>query len=281
MLLLRHTFCHLPRVGPRLERRVWDAGLRTWDDLLNGGEWPLASPPAAEARRLLEESARRLEAGDAEYFASRLPAREHWRLYPEFADGLAYVDIETTGTAWPQDQITTVALYDGRRISHFVQGRDLEALTEALAGAKVLVSYNGKSFDAPFIEKSLGISLPSAHIDLRYVLHSLGYGGGLKNCERRLGLARDELEGIDGFFAVLLWREYCRTGAAAALDTLLAYNIADTVNLEALLVRACNLKLAEWPLDLPPVPERQAPPNPFAPHMPTVRRLLGQRGYWA
>jgi uncharacterized protein len=279
--VLRHTFCHLPKVGPRLEQRVWEAGVRTWDDVLEGGAWPLRSPNESEARRLIEESAVRLEAGDAEYFAAKLPAREQWRLFGSFDDRLAYLDIETTGTAWPEDQITTIALYDGRKISCFVQGQNLEHFADAIAESKVLVSYNGKSFDGPFIEKSLGIRLPRAHIDLRYVLHSLGFGGGLKNCERQLGLARDDLEGIDGYFAVLLWRDYCRSRERGALDTLLAYNIADTVNLETLLVRACNLKLKEWSLDMKPLSERPAPPNPFNPHMPTVQRLLGQRSYFS
>ena len=51
---------------------------------------------------------------------------------------------------------------------------------------KGIVSYNGKSFDVPFIENYFGIQLSHAQIDLRYVLGSLGYIGGLKGCERQL-----------------------------------------------------------------------------------------------
>jgi uncharacterized protein YprB with RNaseH-like and TPR domain len=50
----------------------------------------------------------------------------------------------------------------------------------------VIVSYNGKSLDVPFIEIYFGIQLRHAQIDPRCVLGSLGYKGGLKGCERQL-----------------------------------------------------------------------------------------------
>ena len=55
-----------------------------------------------------------------------------------------------------------------------------------------------------------------------------------------MGLSRGNLDGVDGYFAVLLWREYKKTGDQRVLDTLLAYNIEDTVNLERLAVEAFN-----------------------------------------
>ena len=49
-----------------------------------------------------------------------------------------------------------------------------------------------------------------AHIDLRYLLKSLGYTGGLKGCEKKAGIDRGELDGVNGYFAVLLWQDYQR-----------------------------------------------------------------------
>ena len=63
------------------------------------------------------------------------------------------------------------------------------------------------------------------------MLSRLGYKGGLKGCEKQLGLDRHELDGVDGYTAVLLWQEYTRTRNTRALDTLLAYNIQDVLNL--------------------------------------------------
>ena len=69
---------------------------------------------------------------------------------------------------------------------------------------------------------------------------------------------------LDGFFAVLLWGEYQRTGDQKALDTLLAYNIQDTVNLENLMVTAYNLKLKDTPFYESHMIEESPPPlNPF------------------
>ncbi len=87
--------------------------------------------------------------------------------------------------------------------------------------------------------------LEQPHIDLRHLLSSLGLKGGLKSCERQLGLTRPGLEEVDGFVAVLLWHDFRRRNDLQALETLLAYNVQDTVNLEWLLIHACNRKLAE------------------------------------
>ena len=51
-----------------------------------------------------------------------------------------------------------------------------------------------------------------------------------------------------GYFAVLLWREYKRNGNQRALDTLIAYNIEDVINLEYLMYYAFNAKVKELSL---------------------------------
>ena len=99
------------------------------------------------------------------------------------------------------------------------------------------------------------------HIDLRYVLHNLGYKRGLKGCEKQFGISRDDLDGVDGYFAVLLWHEYESRGNHRALETLLAYNIEDVVNLEYLMHAAYNMKISRTPfaaelaLAVPPRPK--------------------------
>ena len=61
------------------------------------------------------------------------------------------------------------------------------------------------------------IRLPQAQIDLRCVLAHVGYKGGLKKCESLLGIDRGNLADMDGFFAVLLWKEYQKTGNPKAI----------------------------------------------------------------
>jgi uncharacterized protein YprB with RNaseH-like and TPR domain len=272
--MLASTFCHLSGVSLRTERHLWESGLRDWDEFLARAAPPLGPTRLRAAREQLELSRARLAAGDPRWFCERLSSKEQWRIFPEFRSRIAYLDIETTGLDRDRDAITTIALYDGKRIRTYVQGQNLDDFARDIRDYALLVTYNGKCFDVPFLEAALNIRLPQAHIDLRHVLHSLGLRGGLKGCERQLGLSRGELEGVDGFFAVLLWRDYLRRGRAASLETLLAYNVEDAVNLETLMVMAYNRKLAETPfadrlrLSLP-----ERPAIPFAPDPDTVRRL--------
>jgi uncharacterized protein YprB with RNaseH-like and TPR domain len=280
--MLENTFCHMPGVGPKTEHRLWTAGILSWGD---ARRIPSALLPAQRAEHLARnarESSDRLARQDALYFFQRLPSHEHWRLFPEFRHLIAFLDIETTGLGPPRDYITTIAIYDGRRIRHYVRDENLEDFREDIQDYGLIVTYNGKTFDVPFIRQHFGISMPHAHIDLRYVLHSLGYSGGLKGCEKRLGLNREELEGIDGYFAVLLWRDFLRNGNRAALDTLLAYNMADVVNLETLMVLAYNMKLRGTLFDeTRRLPLPSTPEVPFKADMETVeriRRALGISG---
>ena len=94
-----------------------------------------------------------------------------------------------------------------------------------------------------------------------------------------MGIPRQGLEDIDGFFAVLLWHDYQR-GNPRALDTLLAYNALDVINLEALMVNAYNAKLAGTSLGREyhlPVPTQ--PPLSFNADEPTIRRLKSQHDW--
>jgi hypothetical protein len=123
--------------------------------------------------------------------------------------------------------------------------------------------------------------LNHAQIDLRYILYSLGFKGGLKGCERPLDMDRGDLKDIDGFFAVLLWDEYQRTGDRKALETLLAYNIQDTINLEALMVLAYNMKLKHTPFyENLLTADSPAPVNPFRVDLGTVDRIKTSPQFW-
>lgn len=174
-----------------------------------------------------------------------------WHLFPEFRDSIAYVDIETTGLSRQYSEITTIALYDGNQIYTYVNGKNLEDFKADILKYKFLVTYNGRSFDAPFIEAFFNIRLDHEHIDLRYPLKKLGYVGGLKAIEKRFGIDRGDLKSVDGFFAVRLWHEYKRTKNERALETLLAYNCADVINLEILMIHVFNQTVSKQPLPVP------------------------------
>ncbi len=277
-IVLQNTFCHIPSISLKTEQRLWDAGLRCWDQC---GE-PL--PPALSRRKLkaimehLPESIAQLARSNPYYFAQLLPASEQWRLFAHFRNSAAFLDIETTGLSGTADHITTVVIYDGHQVSHFIHGRNLDGLPAALQKYRLLVTFNGRCFDVPFIERYFGLRLPIAHIDLRYVLKSLGHSGGLKSVERQLGLDRKDLHDVDGFVAVLLWQEYRRRGDTNALETLLAYNAADVLNLEPLMVAAYNMKLANTPFrDVHRLPEPATPQIPFRADRGVLERMRVRR----
>jgi uncharacterized protein YprB with RNaseH-like and TPR domain len=70
----------------------------------------------------------------------------------------------------------------------------------------------------------------------------LGFKGGLKKIEPRFGIHRpEEVDGMDGYMAVLLWQRYQR-GDKGALDLLLSYNREDVVNLEVLMDAAFRME---------------------------------------
>ena len=138
-------------------------------------------------------------------------------------------------------------MYDGDNVRYYVRDKNILDFIEDIKSYELIVTYNGKQFDVPFIEKEFGIKLQQAHIDLRFLLRELGYSGGLKACEKILGLERNDLDGVDGMFAVHLWHEYIINDNKKALESLLAYNIMDAINLEKLMVLAFNLKLQQTP----------------------------------
>jgi len=235
--VLRATFQHLPGIGPATEFDLWQSGYRDWRDLLHRTEsLGLTSPSRVRLASELARSEQALLERDAGWFARRLPNREHWRLYPTFTAETAYLDIETTGLSPYGGIVTVVTVHGGGSTRTFVAGDDLEELPAYLGRFGVLVTFNGSRFDVPFLLASFPqLLVPPAHIDLRFLLYRIGHAGGLKRIEQRLGVGdRAGVEGVDGLDAVRLWQEY-RRGSAAALDRLIRYNRADTVNLEPLL----------------------------------------------
>ena len=150
----------------------------------------------------------------------------------------AYLDIETTGLSWEDDEITVIGLYlvDGNN-ARLVQltGQDVtrDNLSHALKSVDTILTYNGTRFDLPFIEATLGLDLASQfnHRDLMYDCWQCNLYGGLKLVEQQLGISR-KLKDIGGWDAVVLWQRYLDSGDGTALDTLLQYNKEDVVNLK-------------------------------------------------
>ena len=271
--MLKNTFLHIPGIGNKTEQQFWDSCIHSWKDFTQNCPIRLSQSKIDTIIRSLEESRQHIKSNNPNYFSDQLPASLHWRFFPEFRQTTVYLDIETTGLESRQNEITTIALYNGNSITYYVNGYNLDNFLDDIKKYKVIVTYNGKCFDVPFIESYFGIKLDHAHIDLRYILGSLGYKGGLKGCEIQLGIDRGDLKNIDGFFAVLLWYDYRKNGNQKALETLLAYNIQDVLTLENLMIISYNMKIRETPFYRNRLPEPVLQDIPFDVDTKTVERI--------
>ncbi len=234
--MIRATFLHLTGVGPVTEAAFWRNGINDWALLRGMTQLPgVSRNRRRDLERELERSESALAEKDARFFAHRLPPSELWRLYASFRRETAFLDIETTGLSPYAGIVTVVTVHSAGATRSFIADDDLEELPAYLRRFQLLVTFNGRLFDVPFLESRFpGLVVPPAHIDLRYVLYRLGYAGGLKRIEERLNLGdRRGVEGIDGREAVKLWEEF-RSGRTDSLERLVKYNRADTVNLEPL-----------------------------------------------
>lgn len=235
--MLQNTFIHAPGIGLARERRLWDAGILTWQDYLDADvklPWQ-ASKTEIRTRAHLAQSLQAYNDATWVFFEKHLPAEHKWRVFDDFYHRTLYLDIETTGLN-RDDAITMIGTYDGCATKTFILGQDLQEAVAEINRYPVLVTYNGACFDIPVIQRQFaGACRNHIHIDLRYPLQRLGYFGGLKGIERTMGIVRSETtRELDGWDAVRLWQAY-RRGSQEALDLLVAYNAEDVRNLKPLM----------------------------------------------
>ena len=256
--MIRSTFRLTPGIGAWLESRLWDAGVRSWDDLPEG-PLPVVGPRVgARLREAVARARQALAAGDAEALAVMLPRAERWRLYAVFADDTGFLDIETDGT----DRITAIGLLDREGPRVLLAGRDLPEFEAIAARWKVIGTFNGQAFDVPVLRRAFPRwKPPLAHVDLCHLWRRLGHAGGLKALEAAEGLRRPpHVAGLTGLDAVRLWRAHL-DGDPDALRLLAEYNLYDAVHLRTLLDRGYNRMLER--LRLPAAPVRVAEPGDF------------------
>ena len=145
----------------------------------------------------------------------------------------AYLDIETTFDG----QISVVGIYiPDREMIQLTGGQVTDVgIALALEGVSTVVTFNGASFDLPFIRRITGLDVRQLveHRDLLHVCRKRGIKGGLKRVEILLGIGRNSGV-VDGRMAPRLWQRWEMESDEEALEVLLEYNREDCVNLEVL-----------------------------------------------
>jgi uncharacterized protein YprB with RNaseH-like and TPR domain len=185
----------------------------------------------------------------------------------------AYLDIETTGLmggAGTYAFLVGVGRFElnGFRLAQFFM-RDpseepahLLALEEFLAPCEILVTYNGKSFDAPllntrYLTQGWESPLPSLHhLDLLHLARRFWRerlpSRTLGNIETFILGARRSQEDIPGWMIPQMYFDYLRSGDASPLQSVFYHNEMDVLALAALLNHLTQI------LENPPVADREA-----------------------
>jgi uncharacterized protein len=230
--MIQQTFLHLPGVSERSERNIHLQGITSWDDFLKAKE--VRGFSHVRKQRMddqIKEALSALHREEYHYFKNRLTQPHLWRMYEHCKDSVLYLDIETSGF---YGDVTVIGMFDGINTKTLVNGFNLDKQTffQILAQYDLLVTFNGASFDIPVLERYFGKEIPHLHLDLRHSCARLGLKGGLKVIEKEIGIKRpDELSTLHGADAVYLWQMWKSTGEKEYLDTLVAYNEEDIVNL--------------------------------------------------
>lgn len=240
--MLKKTFSHVEGVSNTTEKLLWENEIDSWETFLEKYE-EINFLPKSKIEVIKTEihfSIEHLRNNNIRYFKEKIVEKEHWRLKDHAK--ICYLDIETTGLSRWTDEITLIGIYDGYKQHLFVKGENLEDASEFLKQFDIVVTFNGKMFDVPFMEYKFNEKYDLVHLDLRFLLREFGLKGGLKSIEKSLGIRRDEdVTDIDGREAVRLWRRY-KTGDLNALELLKKYNKEDIVNLKTLLDYYVNRK---------------------------------------
>ncbi len=234
--MLESTFIYIPGIGATTETSLWGQGCRTWTDLRgNLDRYSIGTAEPGEVASYLDQSIRNLERGEHSFFRRCLGGREAWRAFPSFRNRCAYLDIETDG-GHSGSSVTTIGVYDGSEFKAYVKGQNLHEFPLDIQRFGMIVTFFGTGFDLPMLEKCFpGIVFDQIHLDLCPTLRRVGHRGGLKRIEKALGISRgDQTDGLDGLDAIRLWRRYKTLRDDKALETLIAYNRDDVVNLETL-----------------------------------------------
>jgi len=170
---------------------------------------------------------------------------------------VVYLDTETTGLSGGSGTLAFlvgVARFEGRRLwlrqwllsGHAGEPALLSALAAELAGAAVLVSYNGRSFDAPLLATRFAMQRrpdPLARLMPLDLLHPTrrAFARCWPDCrlssveQRLLGVRRDD--DLPGAEVPGVWRAWLTRGCGRDLPRVLHHNRLDLLSLVALPIR--------------------------------------------
>jgi len=244
--MLRSNFEIFTGIGPATVKKMHNEGYFSWNDVLSEPE----KLPVGKKRREtlvseIQEAKEQCNKKNLLPLEELLKPKASWTLFSSFAEQCVFFDIETTGLSPDEDEITIISSYRPatRSFQAFVRGENLEQFPASIQPNDIMVGFNNRAFDTPFIRAEFGEALPPyPQVDLRWVLHGMGIKGKLKNIEQdEFGIERPfELQGFTGWDAIDAWYRWWEGGEKEALKLLLYYGAADTFVLDYIARDVCR-----------------------------------------
>ena len=222
--MIRNSFIFLEKVSKKKEQNILKQGIKDWNGFLQTKKIKgISNRSKSYFDRKIKEAKLFLLKDSPSYFINKLPKKEMWRLYSYFKDDCCFLDIEIDSYG----KVILVGISNHFETKHFVKGINLDLVENELSKYKIIVTFNGSSFDLPKLKK-MDIEINLAHIDLKPLCINLNLKGGLKEVEKILNLKRpSHLHGNP----VQLWKAFHASGDQEYFNLLLEYNREDCENL--------------------------------------------------
>lgn len=239
--LLERNLSLIYGIGPATRAKLNAAGYRTITDLTNHPRW----------RKAAREALAIIAAGDldrlARYGASDLELLSFFK--PE---EIIFIDIETMGLYYihPVFLVGMLSFRNGRgEINQILAGNPaaeralLYETVGRLQQAAIIVNFNGRSFDLPYLKgrmrfQGLNDAINAFHFDLLRQARK-SYRGRLPNCrlltiERHL-FNQERADDLPGSRVPEYYQKYLDTGDRSYLTPILEHNACDLLTMAKLL----------------------------------------------
>lgn len=171
---------------------------------------------------------------------------------PEAGPGqLALLDIETAGLSaapiflvglvlWPTDRLDAAVVCQLMARDYAEEAAMLAEAASLLAGRRVLISYNGRSFDLPLVQERLvyhrlgRLRAPECHLDLLRVVRRR-FRGRWEDCrlqtlEKHL-CGRERWGDIEGADIPQAYHDFVSTGDAGRMKLVIEHNRLDLISM--------------------------------------------------